>query len=166
MTSELSLKTIPLDLCLSAANVRAELVAGRSRMEEEEATGTGREAAGMPRDADFVVRVMVGAANIDILLRPGASLAPMAAVQLARYLQEATTVAWCNKGSKADWLKQDEAARLVRQGMVEQEVARTFAVSFSTVRRWVELSQERRRKRLEGIPDFERHGKATLKDDK
>ena len=133
---------------------------------EDEGGEPVRVAAGLPGDADFMVRVAACAEVIEILLRPGKSLAPMAAIQLTRYLQEAATVVWRNRGSQQIWLKEDEAARLIRQGMAEQEVARTFRVGFSTVGRWVKLSRERRRKRLEGIPDFERHGKATLKDEK
>ena len=130
---------------------------------EEEGSKAVREAAGLPRDADFMIRVAACSEGIEILLRPGTRLAPMAAIQLARYLQEAATVVWRNRGSQPAWLKQDEAARLIRQGMSEQEVASTFGVSFSTVGRWVEMSRERRDRRLAAGSDFERHGKATLK---
>jgi len=153
---------------MSVASVPAATGVGLADMEEEEeeAGGPIRKEAGLPRDADFMVRVAACSEDIEILLRPGARLAPMAAIQLARYLQEAATIVWRNRGSQPAWLKQDEAARLIRQGMAEQEVARTLGISFSTVGHWVQMSRERRRRRLAAGPDFERHGKAALKDGK
>lgn len=132
--------------------------------DEKEGVETVREAGGQPQDADFMVRVATCAEDIEPILRRGTRLAPMAAIQLARYLQEAATVVWSNRGSQPAWLKQDEAARLIRQGVAEQEVARTFGISFSALGRWVEMSRERRRRRLAAAPDFERQGKAALKD--